>query len=141
MTPDQIKIEEGNRLIAKFKGWFEEEDGLEGNWYEIQGYGKYVAFSTYKETYRDLPFHRSWEYLMDVVEQIEKLNNFVLIGAITCTIHSRKNDVLGNSILCSISAESKKEAVWLAVVDFINWYNKINYERKETNTSPSTCTE
>jgi hypothetical protein len=135
MSPDQIKIEEGNRLIAKFKGWFEEKDGLEGTWYEIKGCGKYVAFSTYKETYRDLPFHRSWEYLMDVVEQIEALNtlpeqidNHTKFFCVTtygkiCTIYAT-SAYGGGTTISEIKGESKKEAVWLAVIEFIKWYNK-----------------
>jgi len=145
MTSDQKKIEEGNRLIAKFKGWFEEEGGLEGTWYEIQGCGKYVAFSTYKETYRDLPFHRSWEWLMPVVLKINQWHTsvrpFVYGAPESCYFRiledkvkvggnfwTNPNTVNGNywSYLrktFKYSKYSELEAVWLAVVEFIKWYN------------------
>jgi hypothetical protein len=140
MTPDRIKIEKGNRLIAKFKGWFEEEGGLEGTWYEIQGCGKYVAFSTYKETYRDLPFHRSWNDLMPVVEQIEALNtspeekdrmtNYTEFYSVTiygkiCRIGSVAG-YASSVMVCEGKGETKIEAVWNAVINFIKWYNKKN---------------
>jgi hypothetical protein len=137
----QEEIIEGNRLIAKFKGWFEEENGLEGTWYEIQGHAKYVAFSTYKETYRDLPFHRSWDWLMPVWMKIIQMEekDFNLdegtIGKKTtflrCYIYTDKgwnektcyHDCIDYKNGEEIESKDIQECLYKTVVDFIKWYN------------------
>lgn len=132
MSPQEI--DEKNRIIAKFKGWFEE--GATGSWYVIDGCGKYVAFSTYKEPYRDLPFHRSWEWLMPVVLKIQELSgeydakklNFVF-GYLSqnknyyCRLEHQQHRH-GSKKFSAISTESQIECVWKVVVQFIEWYEK-----------------
>ena len=130
MSPQET--DEKNRIIAKFKGWFEE--GATGSWYVIDGCGKYVAFSTYKEPYRDLPFHRSWEYLMDVVEQVENTkiekvfySEIIMLNGTNVGIYAHGWDdgkILFQSVMTNNKdVTTKKEAIWLAVVEFIKWYN------------------
>lgn len=125
----QEEIIEGNRLIAKFKGWFEEENGLEGTWYEIQGHAKYVAFSTYKETYRDLPFHRSWDWLIPVVEKIDQLEIVYYFSI----LFNHSSDILLTNVKISDydnnfyqhikGDENTIDIVYKTTVEFIKWYN------------------
>ena len=69
------------------------------------------------------PYHLSFDLLMSVVEKIESLG-------FDSNIHSYH----GEGHYCTIKegdfcrgygeSESKRKAVWLSVIEFINWYNK-----------------
>jgi hypothetical protein len=63
------QITEGNEKLAKILGWFKEENG-EYVWFEKGESAIYVAFDMRSSPYRDLPFHRDWNYLMKVVDKI-----------------------------------------------------------------------
>lgn len=75
-------------------------------------------------------YHQFWDYLMPVVEKIEQglPEEFrVVILEEDCTIWQKTTnqelmieftDVAG--VCC---ASSKIEAVWLAIIEFIKWYN------------------
>jgi len=72
----------------------------------------------------DFDYHESWDWLMPVVEKIESLGFEVLIGRISCNINrilDRENPI--SSFVCG-DISKKIEIVYLAVVQFINWYNK-----------------
>jgi hypothetical protein len=70
----QEEIKEGNEKIAKFLGWFQEEIGVKGTWFVIDGSAQYVAYSVHNNyPHRDLPFHRDWNYLMKAVTKVEDL--------------------------------------------------------------------
>lgn len=74
-----------------------------------------------------LQFHSDWNWIMKVVEAIEKLNNFyVQIEESACYIYDilKFNDEQCNpSISCDLSLNSKKEAVVHAINQFLIWYN------------------
>jgi len=72
LTREQIK--EGNEKLAKLIGWYQDEvQSLFGSetWWENSDCAKYVAYSIPNNyPYKDLPFHRDWNYLMKVVDKI-----------------------------------------------------------------------
>jgi len=74
-----------------------------------------------------LKYHSSWDWLMPVVEKIEKTKNSdgykyqVDIQNNHCLIESSN---YSSSLDKRIYGEIKIKAVWLAVVEFIHWYNK-----------------
>lgn len=75
----------------------------------------------------DLQYHKSWDWLMPVVEKIEATldddgyGNNVLIETSSCTILS-VND--GSVVIGFTEGITKREATYQAVVEFIKWYNK-----------------
>jgi hypothetical protein len=144
---DQLEIAKNNELIAKFLGWFQEE-GQEGTWFYVDDSAKRVAYSIHNNyPHRDLPFHRSWEWLMPVVEKINKFHvserpfKYGKPESVKLKIHEDKvtvegsfwtnpNTVDGNhwSYLkikkFKYSDNTLIECVYMAVVEFVKWYNK-----------------
>lgn len=111
------EILEGNKLIAEFMGC---EFG-HGFW---AGAGDYF-FPGNTATASELKYHSSWDWLMPVVEKIEKVGCVVQIwksNAAGCKItkigsrHEKPKSftIEGNSLI---------EAVYETVVDFIKWHN------------------
>jgi hypothetical protein len=135
MTEQEIL--EGNKLIAKFMGaklnrhvndriysenqftWTKEAigwiddinmEGVTTNW--ING----------------LKYHESWDWIMPVVEKIEKnLDIKIIIGGsdwctiirITSMLPYTEYEIVDE---CSLTGK-KIEAVWLAVIKYIKWHN------------------
>lgn len=99
-------IVEGNFKIAKFSGYSYE----------------YINSDVFKVGLHDLHnYNENWNLLMPVVEKIEALGATVYIRKSICEIAYIEN----NNAYCEVSEEtpSKIKAVWLAIVNFINWYN------------------
>jgi hypothetical protein len=112
MLAAALSVEEGNKLIGEFmnhpfiKKW---------KCYNYKG----------EFPYKDLKYHSSWDWLMPVVEKISEKKVDVSIS------HACGYDLWH----CSISGPYEQppyihnrsnimtEAVWLAVVEFIKWYN------------------
>lgn len=110
-----------NKLIAEFMG------------YEIHTpNGKAFSFKipnmpTKFTPIENLKYHKSWDWLMPVVEKIEcttidnddNSDNFfnVMIEVFECNING------GDICICK-SGNTKREATYNAVVEFINQYNK-----------------
>ena len=67
----QSEIKKRNEAIAKMLGWFK-EDGQPETWFAIIDSAKYVVYSEYKDQFKELPFHKDWNYLMKAKEFIEK---------------------------------------------------------------------
>lgn len=121
------EIETGNKLIIDFLNW------------KIYTYnGPYMTFKCYKvNSYPDiyipesgilpanpsnLKFHSSWDWLMPVVEKIENLEDYIIeISYKQCIIKSYEKNM---EIITSRYLDSKIEAVWASVVEFIRWYNE-----------------
>ena len=69
----------------------------------------------------DLKYHEDWNWLMEVVENIESLGYRIEIVKHICRIY------LSNKETIIISENTPKiEAVYNAVVEFIKWYNNQN---------------
>jgi endonuclease IV len=104
-----------NRLIAEFMGLFDEisldEDSKEKVMKGITEYSKY---------------HTSWDWLMPVVERINDTERYeVCIGNCHCHVTDIENDNYKvRALTLSLQGKTTIEATYLAVVEFINWYNK-----------------
>jgi len=108
------EIIDGNRFIAEFMGW---KFNKERKAYHIP---QTLGFP-FKGKVEDLKYHTSWDWLMPVVEKIERLGfDFCIMdGAIFIR---RQYDYWETYQIIP----DKKYAVWLAVVEFIKWYNENN---------------
>ena len=114
---------ENNKLIAEFMG----RKGKVNNhlyWVNIPN-SKWVSLE-------EMKFHSSWDWLMPVVEKIEtfifeddEYYNFHILGG--CSVYVISSH--GNELIYSDKEQSKLECLWIAVVEFIKWYN--NDKEKE----------
>ena len=91
--------QENNKMIAEFMGNSKE--------YEID-----INTKTLKS------YHTSWDWLMDVVDEIEDMGCEIVMHNGECTI-SGAIDYYAQSI-----GKSRRGATYDAVVEFINQYNK-----------------
>ena len=107
------EILDGNKLIAEF---------VSGKMI-VENYHGINIIKFPNESIFDLnglKYHSSWDWLMPVVEKIENVLNgevSVIISEASCGINY--------CAIYSVSVESntKIEAIWLACVNFIAWYN------------------
>jgi hypothetical protein len=126
-------IKEGNDIIAKFMGWFQQNDRESPYlWYKANEPMVSVAYDLRATATRDLPFHRDWNYLMKVVEKIEDLDPNERVT------HMYSIEITGNGTTISknIWGAGEKNIIhrensynrrlintWIAVVEFIKWHN------------------
>ncbi len=109
-----MTTEEGNKLIADFMGV---KIGVDNYSWRLG------CVEPLKEGH--LAYRSSWGWLMPVVEKIESLpavdlyeKYFVQIDGNNCLIHKNGTVVKYLPLVCK---PTKMEAVWLAVVNFIQW--------------------
>jgi hypothetical protein len=121
-----------NRLIAEFMGGEIQPNGTCKN---------YKKMNIPDWAFRDFDFdslrisgfmyYTSWDWLMPVVEKIEGLGRFAFAidsrpypNINTCVlIHNATQHGITNLVIPVVERESKIEAVYLAVIEFIEWYN------------------
>jgi hypothetical protein len=106
-----IELLEGNKLIADFMDWIHHED---------------VQYDIYEMN--NLKYHSSWDWLMPVVEKIEQSGwgcKMYLNGCQFPVVDQYAR-------LWPIAEKRKIDAVWLAVVFFIRWYNTVAQPAKKT---------
>lgn len=140
MTQEEI-IEE-NKLIAEFMGYqvlrkkfqyknwnssdefyFETDEGdivCDKNGREVNLYADADPLFELEE----LPFNSSWDWLMSVVEKIEKeywVTTTTRRGISAVSIHQPER---AYEEIARFDSEDKLEATWRVVVEFIKWYNK-----------------
>ena len=79
----------------------------------------------------ELKYHEDWNWLMEVVEKIESLEIFDRMGRFN--INTKNFDENYTSFITDkdedfiqCEGETKIEAVYSAVVEFIKWYNNQN---------------
>ena len=110
---DTKEIIEGNQLIAEFMGY----DFIAENSHFI------VRESDYLEPYHH-KFNSSWDWLMPVVEKIDLMGFDVQISRISIKISrilENENPII--SLVCG-DVSQKLDLCFLAVVEFIQWYNQ-----------------
>jgi hypothetical protein len=112
-------IEENNQLIAEFLGsvYKADNEGIYGYYFQ-NPFAKDWEIGYQAD---DLQFHTSWDWLMPVVEKIEVMGYLVTISTYGCNIQEEKTAV---SVTGFIADETKLEATYQAVTEFINWYKK-----------------
>ena len=116
---------EGNKLIAGFMGHevMEEEAFLSGDYEQ----GKDMTNIRVDVSLR---YHESWDWLMPVVEKIEDIQDGnegdSIRGHIYEVTIKQGNIVTIQGDGCSIWADASPKilSVWIAVVEFIKWYNQ-----------------
>lgn len=138
-----MEIIEGNKLIAEFmypnaKKEYESGDIIiEDNVFKkVQ-----LIFGHYDQ----MRYHKSWDWLMPVVEKIEETEKNVFVQNFTIEIKWERNG-LGNKHICKIlfvrknrfnaivhESDSKINAVWLSVVEYIEWYHRDFNKKIEAN--------
>ena len=126
------EVIEGNKLIAEF---ITIGVNTETGWLHFRHPEIEAAPFNY-EYYR---FEESWDWLMPCIEKIELIEDdyygrfIVYISSNNCTIQSTnfrfdKISVKPSHYFNSLYGNSKIEAVWVAIVEFIKWYNSCKKE-------------
>jgi hypothetical protein len=140
------EIIEGNKLIAEFMGYVLHDlgDGKSPYYNHNNKYLKPCAVIRLDKGEK-LQFDSSWDWLMPVVEKIESLTNYVntveynksnYLGAFYFSIltipfssitqhvyiNAEHKKMMGKDVTDSW-ADTKIEAVYKVVVEFIKWYN------------------
>jgi hypothetical protein len=122
----QQEIINGNKLIAEFMGSrFYDSPTTDGRIFFnipiLSTGGKYLVLNGIQEL-NEMMFHSSFDWLMPVVDKIESVGYEVTFcrkiknNKCTCLIYAINRHFIADS-------DSKIESVYLAVIDFINWYN------------------
>lgn len=119
-------MQENNKLIAEFMGWNKYTNPIHDikdthNYYRMEYEGGNADIRDIK----DMQYHTSWDWLMSVVEKIERMGCIVEIwlslgkgckivkGSFKKPINTIANTENNSTIL----------AVYEAVVEFITWHN------------------
>jgi hypothetical protein len=126
----QEEILQNNILIAEFMGYQHQiEEWCGSNTLQYQEIGDYHEMIPFKPESR-------WDDLMPVVEKIEGLDEYSVVIKKKVVIIQRTKyscfKLIDENISITEVTEctSKIEAAWLAVVDFIRWYNEKTNENK-----------
>jgi hypothetical protein len=123
-----MEEKQGNKLVALFMGAFYKswKDNRTNRYRFDKPIGETYAFLA-----RDLKYHTSWDWLMPVVEKIEELASlqyWIELSGRRCTIYEMVNYGSNGKVIISeygsTNSESKIHATWLAITDFIQWYNQ-----------------
>lgn len=122
LTAEEI---EGNRLIAI---WMGAKIGNPVGRTEvlINVPDFYSDRTTSTHATKDLQYHKRWDWLMSVVDKIEAIHHVYEGDYINVRISQGYVQIEGTRtrIFRNTSIEgSKIRATWLAIVDFIKWYN------------------
>ena len=125
------EVLENNKLIAKFMEFPINSKQVMYDtriYYDISKLNLYNMVSMACED--QFSFHKSWDWLMPIVEKIESFifnkpesdtyYNVQILGG--CYVMIISNN--GDELITSDSGQSKLECTYLAVVEFIKWYNE-----------------
>lgn len=126
-------ITENNKLIAEFLDW--EFDDLSETFetpflklIDPNAFGD-EQYSCKLQDF-ELEFHSDWNWLMSVVEKIENLQDENNCAIYNVQIEQSFTEIIDNhtseTIIYNIDADSKIEAVYNTVIEFIKWYNEQN---------------
>ena len=142
------EVIEGNKLIAEFMGYEEGFPHRIDKYGYVQVDKGYVIPSitnsqfheqdsdTHQFSLSELKFYSSWDWIMPVVEKVvlTKISIPRISRMYFNTFRCRKNHPEEHNykvrihsdfddVLIKTSSNVEIEAVWLAVVEFIKWYN------------------
>ena len=122
MKDMEKKKKDSNILIAEFMRLDYESNPRE---FEIQ---RCLNNGLIKKPFIDsLKYDASWNWLMPVIEEIEKLNCRVDIFSTACQLEDFRDFGITEGfpkIWDKIIGGTKIEATYLAVIKFIKWYNE-----------------
>lgn len=130
-------IDNGNEEIAKYLGWFK-EDYQNGSWFVNTGISNIVVYSIHNNhPHTTLPFHRDWNYLMKVVDKINDDNKdipiYVKFNGNACETHYYLHSYSPVNKLFKTTGETSIDAVWKAVAQYCEYYNKQDSEYYNKN--------
>lgn len=123
-------IIENNKLIASFMGAKDHE-------YSSLNLSKELTFVPFHGVVRNdtietgkgtiMKYHKSWDWLMPVVEKIESLDFVVQIHLGSCFIKTQDQFIaFKGKYVAKSQGKIKIDNVYNAVIEFINWYNLNN---------------
>jgi hypothetical protein len=128
-----IPVVSGSALIADFLGWEKYEDGITykfPNLYPIHNIDDKENTGWISEQISNAEFHTRWDWLMPVVEKIEKEFTVKIIRysdelSNVCEIETTDNEPLQITYIFGYDYDGKTKinVVFDAVVDFIKWWN------------------
>ena len=111
----------GNEKIAELLGmqqttigWYDAEENLRLDY-------------TKDNTFDDLLFNKSWDWLMSAVEFIESIKYGIFQVDILqdgCKIKLKCIDIIDMTVSKLPDGTTKKESVWMAIDEFTGWYEK-----------------
>jgi cytochrome oxidase Cu insertion factor (SCO1/SenC/PrrC family) len=124
-----------NKLIAEFMGYEEcpmKLYRMDDKFQSVKIYSEYQDEDEYntisagariiKFTPEQMEFHTSWDWLMPVVESIERLGyEFFIVEDRVKVSHNTDHSI---ETIIDLTSRSKLNATYNAVVEFINEYNK-----------------
>jgi|SRR6478752_5426165 len=123
-----MTTEEGNKIIAEFMGAY--YDNMLGKFrIELNPFPNFMWTASLDE----IKYHSSWDWLMPVVEKINALDSLrnevawadtYYINDYNRVVEYGKYRKWSKRVWRKSHTEPKINAVWLAVIEFINWYNK-----------------
>lgn len=109
----------GNEKIAELMGmqhtpigWYDAEENLSLNY-------------TRDNTFDELLFDKSWDWLMSAVEFIDSINDGIFQVDILqdgCIIKMKCIDIIDMTFSKISDGTTKKESVWMAIDKFTEWY-------------------
>lgn len=120
---EQSEIIEGNRLIAVFHGW-KHIPTPKG---KGKGYWDFPEWKRASWSEESLEYHRSWDWLMPVVDKVESLTvedgrgpvNFIVSMDSTYCVISQG----GEGVVADYQGDNRMECTYHAILRFIRWYN------------------
>lgn len=138
-------IREQNTMIGEFLGWKlvclnpEEPHNPEEGEYKIWNFQKFENGEFVKSDYGGdswswgdgdaLPFNADWSWLMEAYEKISELCSSCSINNKGCLLAvggEYPQSEKGCDFYIYKEGITLKESIWLAVVEFIKWYNEKN---------------
>jgi len=105
-----------NKLIAEFMGYVVMKE-TEGKCFRHKDHPFDVSHLD------DFKYNTSWDWLIPVVEKIEKLGYRVLIVTDEVDVESNAENPIQKSLGTYCPDGTKKGATYKAVIEFIKWYN------------------
>lgn len=123
LTEEQII--EWNMLLARFMGGKDKTEKAIGIpdkhlWLPFHGICRFDTIQVGKGP--TLQYHRSWDWLMDVVEKIESLGYEAQITSSWSAILLHNSAIYLVNIY-SVDGPNKLTATYRAIVEFVKWYN------------------
>lgn len=134
---EKNEIIENHKLIAEFMGYeyisYDPASELKAGWWK-KGITKeqQVREATFRKIgktkflcrrHPELRYYNSWDWLMPVIEKIEKLGYAVKITSKYCSI--ARNHTYKNPLIISEFTDSKIKKVYDIVIGFIKYYNRL----------------
>ena len=127
------EIIEGNGLIAEFMGYVKTSSDRDFTFYEhpdgkgiiIQSDYDYTKFISHElMEIGGFIFHRSWDWLMQVVEKIDTMQDYRftvrMLYSVTDIIDNQEYNIISEFVG---NGAGRLFNTWNAVVEFINYYN------------------